>query len=126
LIPIILSGIRKEKERKVDMARIVKGDTVLVVSGEDRGKTGRVIKVLHEKQRVLVEGVNFVKRHTRPTQQNPQGGINEREAPIHISNVVLFDQKAGRGTRIRSRVLSDGSRVRESVTSGEVLEKPKR
>lgn len=108
------------------MARIVKGDTVLVVSGEDRGKTGRVIKVLHEKQRVLVEGVNFVKRHTRPTQQNPQGGINEREAPIHISNVVLFDQKAGRGTRIRSRVLSDGSRVRESVASGEVLEKPKR
>ena len=108
------------------MARIVKGDTVLVVSGEDRGKTGRVIKVLHEKQRVLVEGVNFVKRHTRPTQQNPQGGINEREAPIHISNVVLFDQKAGRGTRIRSRILSDGSRVRESVASGEVLEKPKR
>ena len=108
------------------MARIVKGDTVLVVSGEDRGKTGRVIKVLHEKQRVLVEGVNFVKRHTRPTQQNPQGGINEREAAIHISNVVLFDQKAGRGTRIRSRVLSDGSRVRESVASGEVLEKPKR
>ena len=108
------------------MARIVKGDTVLVVSGEDRGKTGRVIKVLHEKQRVLVEGVNFVKRHTRPTQQNPQGGINEREAPIHLSNVVLFDQKAGRGTRVRSRVLSDGSRVRESVASGEVLEKPKR
>jgi large subunit ribosomal protein L24 len=108
------------------MARIVKGDTVLVVSGEDRGKTGRVIKVLHEKQRVLVEGVNFIKRHTRPTQQNPQGGINEREAPIHISNVVLFDQKAGRGTRIRSRILSDGSRVRESVASGEVLEKPKR
>jgi large subunit ribosomal protein L24 len=108
------------------MPRIVKGDTVLVVSGEDRGKTGRVIKVLHEKERVLVEGVNFVKRHTRPTQQNPQGGINEREAPIHISNVVLFDQKAGRGTRVRSRVLSDGSRVRESVASGEVLEKPKR
>jgi large subunit ribosomal protein L24 len=108
------------------MARIVKGDTVLVVSGEDRGKTGRVIRVLHAKQRVLVEGVNFIKRHTRPTQQNPQGGIQEREAPIHMSNVMLYDAKAGRGTRIRSRVLSDGARVRESVTSGEVLEKPKR
>lgn len=108
------------------MARIVKGDTVLVVSGDDRGKTGRVLAVFHDKQRVLVEGVNFVKRHTRASQQNPQGGILEREAPIHISNVMPYDPKAQRGTRIRSRVLSDGTRVRESVTSGEVLEKPKR
>ena len=108
------------------MGRIVKGDTVLVVSGDDRGKTGRVLKVLHEKQRVLVEGVNFIKRHTRPTQQNPQGGIVEREAPIHLSNVMPYDPKSQRGTRVRSRVLSDGKRVRESATSGEVLEKPKR
>ena len=108
------------------MSRIVKGDTVLVVSGEDKGKTGRVIKVDRAKQRVLVEGVNFIKRHQRPTQQNPQGGIAEREAPIHISNVMPYDAKASRGTRIRSRVLSDGARVRESVASGEVLEKPKR
>ena len=108
------------------MARIVKGDTVLVISGDDRGKTGRVVRVLHEKQRVLVEGVNLVKRHMRPTQQNPQGGISEREAPIHLSNVMPYDPKANRGTRVRSRVLSDGSRVRESVATGEVIEKPKR
>jgi|SRR5687768_2341405 large subunit ribosomal protein L24 len=108
------------------MPRIVKGDTVLVVSGDDRGKTGRVLAVFHDKHRVLIEGVNFVKRHTRPSQQNPQGGIVEREAPIHLSNVMLYDPKAQRGTRVRSRVLSDGTRVRESVTSGEVLEKPKR
>ena len=108
------------------MPRLVKGDTVLVVSGDDRGKTGRVLAVFADKQRVLVEGVNFVKRHTRPSQKNPQGGIIEREAPIHQSNVVLYDLKAQRGTRVRSRVLSDGSRVRESVISGEVLEKPKR
>jgi large subunit ribosomal protein L24 len=108
------------------MARIVKGDTVLVVSGEDRGKTGRVLKVYYEKQRVLVEGVNFIKKHQRPTQQNPQGGIAEREAPIHISNVMPYDAKASRGTRVRMRVLGDGARVRESVASGEVLEKPKR
>ena len=108
------------------MARIVKGDTVLVVSGDDRGKTGRVLAVFADKQRVLVEGVNFIKRHTRPTQQNPQGGILEREAPIHVSNVMPYDPKAQRGTRVRSRVLSDGTRVRESATSGEVLEKPKR
>ncbi|MFN2420727.1 MAG: 50S ribosomal protein L24 [Gemmatimonadota bacterium] len=108
------------------MPRIVKGDTVLVVSGDDRGKTGRVLAVFQDKHRVLIEGVNFVKRHTRPSQQNPQGGIVEREAPIHLSNVMLYDPKAQRGTRVRSRVLSDGTRVRESVTSGEVLEKPKR
>ncbi len=108
------------------MPRIVKGDTVLVISGEDRGKTGRVVKVLPGKQRVLVEGVNLVKKHQRPTQQNPQGGISEREAPIHLSNVMPYDAKAGRGTRIRSRVLSDGTRVRESAATGEVLEKPKR
>jgi large subunit ribosomal protein L24 len=108
------------------MARIVKGDTVLVVSGEDRGKTGRVLAVFKDKQRVLIEGVNFIKRHTRPSQQNPQGGIIQREAPIHLSNVMLYDPKARRGTRVRSRVLNDGSRVRESATSGEVLERPKR
>jgi large subunit ribosomal protein L24 len=108
------------------MARIVKGDTVLVVSGEDRGKTGRVLAVFHDKQRVLIEGVNFIKRHTRPSQQNPQGGIIQREAPIHLSNVMLYDPKARRGTRVRSRVLNDGSRVRESAASGEVLERPKR
>ena len=108
------------------MARIVKGDTVLVISGEDRGKTGRVVKVIKEKNRVLVEGVNLVKKHTRPTQRNPQGGISEREAPIHLSNVMPFDPKANRGTRVRARVLSDGSRVRESVATGEVIEKPKR
>jgi large subunit ribosomal protein L24 len=108
------------------MKRVVKGDTVLVVSGEDRGKTGRVLAVLEDKQRVLVEGVNFVKRHTRPSQKNPQGGIVEREAPVHLSNVMLYDPKAQRGTRVRSRVLSDGTRVRESAVSGEVLEKPKR
>ena len=108
------------------MARIVKGDTVLVISGEDRGKTGRVVKVIKEKNRVLVEGVNLVKKHTRPTQRNPQGGISEREAPIHVSNVMPFAPKANRGTRVRARVLSDGSRVRESVATGEVIEKPKR
>jgi large subunit ribosomal protein L24 len=108
------------------MARIVKGDTVLVISGEDRGKTGRVVKVIKEKNRVLVEGVNMVKKHTRPTQRDPQGGISDREAPIHISNVMPFDPKASRGTRVRTRVLTDGSRVRESVATGEVLEKPKR
>ena len=107
------------------MARIVRGDEVLVIAGNDRGKVGEVLKVFPDQDRVIVEGVNFIKRHTRPTQANPQGGIVEREAPIHVSNVMPYDSKAGRGTRVRSRELSDGRRVRESVASGEVLEKPK-
>jgi len=106
------------------MARIVKGDRVLVIAGNDRGKTGKVLKVFPGRDRVIVEGVNFIKRHTRPSQSNPQGGIVEREAPIHVSNVMPYDSKAGSGTRVRSRTLSDGTRVRESVVSGEVLEKP--
>lgn len=107
------------------MPRIVKGDEVLVISGNDRGRTGKVLAVFPKQRRVVVEGVNFIKRHTRPSQQNPQGGIVEREAPIHISNVLPYDAKAGRGTRVRTRELSDGTRVRESATSGEVLEKPR-
>ena len=107
------------------MARIVKGDVVLVVSGNDRGKTGKVLAIFPEKQRVIVEGVNFIKRHTRPSQKNPQGGVVEREAAVHLSNVMPYDSGAGRGTRVRVRTLSDGKRVRESVASGEVLDKPK-
>ena len=97
------------------MARIVKGDEVLVISGNDRGKTGKVLAIFPEKQRVIVEGVNFIKRHTRPSQKNPQGGVVEREAAVHLSNVMPYDSGAGRGTRVRSRTLSDGKRVRESV-----------
>ncbi len=107
------------------MSRIVKGDEVLVIAGNDRGKTGKVLAVFPARQRVIVEGVNFIKRHTRPSQKNPQGGVVEREAPIHVSNVMPYDSGAGRGTRVRARTLSDGKRVRESVASGEVLEKPK-
>ena len=71
------------------MARIKKGDMVEVISGSDRGKTGRVLRVFPEKERVVVEGVNMIKRHTRPSQRNPKGGILQKEAPIHVSNVRL-------------------------------------
>lgn len=104
--------------------RIVKGDTVMVISGNSRGKTGEVLKIFLDRQRLMVKGVNMVKRHTRPTQKNPQGGIVEKEATIHLSNVMLYDAKAKKPTRIRSRKLSDekGSKVRVSVKSGEVIE----
>ena len=107
------------------MPRLVKGDTVLVVAGNDRGKTGKVLKVFTEKGRVVVEGVNFIKRHTRPSQSNPQGGIQEREAPIDVSNAMLYCTKCGRGTRVRQQELGDGTKVRACAHCGEVIEKPR-
>ena len=103
--------------------RIRKGDMVQVVAGDDRGKTGRVLSVDLEKMRVLVENVNFVKRHTKARRQGMKSGIIEKEAPIHLSNVMLFDPKSGRGTRVGVRALADGSRERISRASGETLAK---
>ncbi len=94
------------------MRKVVKDDTVLVISGVYRGKTGKVLKVFPKTNRVIVEGVNLIKRHTRPTQQLPQGGIVEKEAPIHISNVKVVCPKCGRPTRVGIRILEDKSKVR--------------
>ena len=103
--------------------RIRKGDIVQVIAGDDRGKTGRVLSIDEAKQRLVVEKVNFVKRHTKARRQGQQGGILEKEAPIHISNVMLYDSRAGRGTRVGVRVLADGTRERVSRASGETLAK---
>ena len=103
--------------------KIRKGDTVIVISGDDKGKTGRVLSVDADKQRVIVEKVNFVKRHTKPRGQGQQGGILEKEAPIHVSNVQLFDPKAGRGVRVGSRLTKDGKRERISRATGEPVGK---
>jgi large subunit ribosomal protein L24 len=103
--------------------KIRKGDTVMVIAGDDKGKTGRVLAVDADKQRVVVEKVNFVKRHTKARRQGSQGGILEKEAPLHLSNVQLYDPKAGRGTRVGVRVLPDGRRERVSRASGETLSK---
>ena len=105
------------------MPRLVKGDMALVVTGNDAGKTGKVLKVFPEKDRVVIEGVNFIKRHTKPSQKNPQGGSQEREAPIHVSNAMLYCTKCGRGTRLRHTALSDGTKVRACGQCGEVIEK---
>jgi len=103
--------------------KIRKGDTVIVIAGDDKGKTGRVLAVDAEKRRVVVEKVNFVKRHTKSRGRASQGGILEKEAPVHLSNVQLYDSKAGRGTRVGIRVLPDGRRERISRASGETLSK---
>jgi large subunit ribosomal protein L24 len=101
-----------------------KNDQVVVRTGKDRGKKGRVLIVLRDKNRVVVEGVNVIKRHTRPNpQRNIKGGIVEREAPIHASNVMLVDPETGEATRIGHRTLPDGRRVRIGRKSGAVVDK---
>ncbi len=99
---------------------IKKGDVVFVNTGVDKGKTGRVVKVLVDKQRAVVEGLNLVSKHAKPSAKNPQGGIEKKEAPIHISNLNVVDPKTGKATRI-GRKLVDGKLVRYSKKSGEVI-----
>ncbi len=104
--------------------RIRKNDLVEVISGRDRGKRGKVLMVLPEKGRVVVQGVNFIKRHTRPNpQRNIKGGIAEREAPIHASNVMIVSPDDDKRTRIGSKLLPDGRKARIGRRSGEVLDK---
>ncbi|MBO7607350.1 MAG: 50S ribosomal protein L24 [Paludibacteraceae bacterium] len=100
---------------------IKKGDTVYVNSGESRGKQGRVLRVLVKEQKAIVEGLNVVKKSTKPSAKNPQGGIVEMEAPIHISNLNLVDPKSGKPTRIGRRMGANGKLVRYAKKSGEEI-----
>ena len=100
---------------------IKKNDTVVVLAGQDKGKTGKVLKVLVEKNRALVEGVNMVSKSTKPSAKNPQGGIVKQEAPIHISNLSLVDPKSGKATRVGIKVTEDGKKVRIAKKSGEEI-----
>ena len=100
---------------------IKKGDTVFVNSGEDKGKTGRVLEVLISKNRAIVEGINVVSKHTKPNAQNPNGGIEKKEAAIHISKLNLVDPKSGKPTRIGRQLDSKGKLVRYAKKSGEVI-----
>ncbi|SBW12893.1 50S ribosomal subunit protein L24 [uncultured Alphaproteobacteria bacterium] len=103
-------------------AKIKKGDYVVVLTGKDKGKKGEVIRSLPSADRVVVQGVNIVKRHTRPTQMSA-GGIVEKEASIHVSNVAHVDPKDGKPTRVGFKTLEDGRKVRIAKLSGEVLDK---
>jgi large subunit ribosomal protein L24 len=101
--------------------KIKKGDKVVVITGRDKGKSGEVLRVLRDDGRVLVQGVNMVKRHTRPA-AGQTGGIVEKEAAIHISNVAHIDPKSSKPTRVGYKVLGDGRKVRFARRSGEVLD----
>ena len=102
--------------------KIKKGDKVVVITGRDKGKSGEVLRVLRDDDRVLVQGVNMIKRHTRPAAGQP-GGIIEKEAAIHISNVAHLDPKSNQPTRVGYKFLEDGRKVRFARRSGEVLDK---
>lgn len=96
------------------------GDTVYVISGKDKSKTGKVLRVFPKKGKILVEGINIIKKHLKPNQMNPQGGVVEREAAIFSSKVMLFDEKAGKPTRVGFK-FENGKKIRYSKKSGEVI-----
>jgi len=100
---------------------IKKGDTVVVISGNNKGAKGRVLEVIRKTDRAIVEGVNMIKKHTKPNAQTPQGGIVEKEAPVHISNLMLVDPKTGKPTRVGRKLNDDGKLVRISKKSGEEI-----
>lgn len=100
---------------------IKKGDTVYINAGEDKGKTGKVLQVLVNKDRAIVEGINMISKHSKPNAQNPQGGIEKKEAAIHLSNLNLVDPKTGKPTRIGRREDGKGKLVRYAKTSGEEI-----
>ena len=100
-----------------------KDDLVQVIAGKEKGKSGKVLKVLPNKNRVVVEKVNFIKRHSRPTGKTRQGGIIQKEAPIHISNVLLLCSKCNRGVRMGKRILEDGKKALVCKKCGELIER---
>ena len=102
-------------------AKIRKGDKVIVLSGRDKGKAGEVVKLVSKEKRAFVQGINVVKRHTKPSQTNP-GGIVDKELPIHLSNLAIVDPKDDKPTRVGFKKLEDGRKVRFAKRSGEVID----
>lgn len=117
-------GRRRKKAPHRAPTHVRRGDRVQVIRGNHRGAEGTVLRVLTKENRVVVEGVNMRKRHQRPTQENPEGGIMTFEAPIHASNVMLIDPSSGEPTRVRTRIDADGTKERISVKSGNPIPKP--
>jgi large subunit ribosomal protein L24 len=113
----------RRKEEKPMRIRLRKGDTVKVIAGKDLGKTGKILRVLPDKGRLIVEGVNFVKRHARRTREDRAGGIHEVETTIDVSNVMLVCPKCRQTTRIGVKLLGDGTKARVCRKCGEIVER---
>jgi large subunit ribosomal protein L24 len=121
-----LSRNRHAHNAERTKTRIVKGDVVRVMRGDDKGKEGKVLKVFLKTNRVTIEGINLVKRHRRARSAEEQSGIITKEAPMALSNVMLVDPKSGAATRLRMRTDADGTKERLSVKSGEAIARPSR
>lgn len=106
------------------MERVRKGDDVVIVAGRDKGMRGKVLRVLPKSERVVVEGVNVITKHRKPTRTQQRGGIEKREAPIHLSNVMLIDPASGDASRTRVQIEEDGTKERIAVRSGNPIPKP--
>lgn len=102
--------------------KIKKGDTVIVISGNEKGKTGEVLKTLPKKDRVIVENVNMIVKHQKPNPRNNTGGRIEKEGSIHVSNVMYYDKETKKGTRLQYKRLEDGKKVRVAVSSGKMID----
>lgn len=100
--------------------KVKKGDEVVVIAGKDKGKKGKIVKVIPDESRVIVDGINMIKRHTKPSRTSA-GGIVAKASPLHVSNVMLLDPKSGKGTRVGYKTLQDGKKVRVARKSGEVI-----
>ncbi len=111
------------KETTATKTKIRKGDLVRVMTGKEKGKEGKVLQILPEKQTVVIEKLNIVKKHTRPSQKNPKGGILEREGRIHLSNVMILCGNCNKPTRTGVKLLPDGKKLRMCKSCGEVLDK---
>ncbi|EKB51029.1 50S ribosomal protein L24 [Cecembia lonarensis] len=111
----------ERKFNKQPKLHVKTGDTVKVLSGDDKGKTGKILSVELQKNRAIVEGLNMVTKHVKPTAANPQGGIEKKEAPIHVSNLMLVDPKTGEATRTGRKRGENGKLVRYSKKTGEVI-----
>ncbi|TVQ82319.1 MAG: 50S ribosomal protein L24 [Micavibrio sp.] len=112
---------QKKQQKQRPKLKIKKGDKVIVTTGRDKGSTGEVLKVLREENRAIVQGVNLRKKHVRPSQSGG-GGIQEKETPIHISNIAVVDPESGKATRVGYTVLKGGRKVRVAKKSGEVID----
>ena len=110
----------------MSLHRLQKGDSVVVIAGKDKGKKGKVMRLFPETDKVIVEGVNLVKRHMKPNPRMQQGGILEREQPFAASNVMLVDPKTGKGTRVKFKTDDKGKKIRVAVKSGEEIPSPKK
>ena len=111
----------KSKDKKRVKFHVRKGDTVVVIAGNDKGTKGKVLEVIREKQRVIVEGVNMITKHVKPSANTPEGGITNTEAPIHISNVMLVDPATGEPTKVGRKENADGKLQRFSKKTGEFI-----